>query len=93
MSEETQKIKIIIYISSTSKNLLNETYLSRKELESVLSQLEYWNQGQNHLIFNFIGGRSEGLCVRVRFGLVLTFIQGILYVRQVRGISCQRNFM
>ena len=36
-------------------------YLNRKELESVLSQLEYWNQGQNHLIFNFIGGRSGGL--------------------------------
>ncbi|XP_023321307.1 exostosin-2 [Eurytemora carolleeae] len=32
---------------------------NRKELESVLSQLEYWNQGQNHLIFNFIGDPAE----------------------------------
>ena len=60
-----QKKELLIIVQFTSINLLIEMYLNRKELESVLSQLEYWNQGQNHLIFNFIGGRPGGLILEV----------------------------
>jgi len=31
----------------------------REEIESALSGLEYWNQGRNHLIFNFIGDTAK----------------------------------